>query len=162
MQQQCPKCKTFLNSKNAVSLHMLQDEGCYPSSQDSIADKLEHEISERFGQVEFLMHLIPGTRGSDTLLERWHRVIFQRNMVYDYDTGRFKEKENLTIEQSAHITKQDNLARPKRALIEADKKKHNSDGSIYISHECILPSQQTLLLHDILYQEYKRFWGRRS
>ena len=44
MEIQCPKCHAWLHTKNALAFHAIQAERCFPSSFDSIADKVQSRI----------------------------------------------------------------------------------------------------------------------
>lgn len=175
MQIQCPKCNAFLKSKNALAFHMLQDEQCYPSSNDSIADRVKENLEKKEGQVHFLLLKEPSTRGSNMFLYGWYNVIFAKTHIYE--AGQFKPtaKAAIKLAELNFQTRPDTLSRAKRNLQLEDKKLYhkkreytNEKGKVVIDylddwevkHECILTSSQTQLKHEIEEQAYRDNYGR--
>ena len=163
MEIQCPKCRAWLHTENALAFHAIQVERCFPSSFDSIADKVHSRIETLQGQVEFLLRLQPETRGSDDWLEKWHQVIFQRTHYYDYATKQFIEKHGVKAENVKFKVKQASLGRLRRFTQRSDRTLyHDGNGNVTIAHECLLPSAQMSLIRSIEAEESRWAWYKRG
>ncbi len=156
---QCPRCGEFCKTKNSQALHLLTDERCFKTGED-IADALRHSIYSRMGQVDYLIRLIPATRGDPVLLENWHKVIFQRTKYYDYGVHLFFEKEGQQVHGKQ--IRQDSLDRCRRKLQETDEKLYHDKETRMplVEHDCIQSSEQTQLKREILQEEHRRIWPK--
>ena len=162
IQHECPRCHAMLNTKNALAFHALQDEHCYPTSFDAIADKILSRIESLQGQVDFLLIAIPSTRGDNEFLAKWHAVIFQHTHYYDAAQQAFHEKQGAELRTLAHHIKQASLERLKRFTQSNDRHAwHMSNGSAKYAHACVLPSRQVDLRHMIEAEESRFIWARR-
>lgn len=162
-QHECPRCRATLATKNALTFHALQEEHCYPSSFDRIADKIASRIETLQGQVDFLLYAIPPTRGDNEFLAKWHAVIFQHTHYYDTATQAFHEKHGAELKTLSHHVKQASLERLKRFTQRADRDAyHFEDGASKSVHNCTLPSRQVDLRHMIEAEESKYLWASRE
>lgn len=164
---QCPRCNSWLHSKNSLAFHAIQDERCFPSSFDSIADKVRSRIETLQGQVDFLLYLRPETRSSDDWLEKWHQVIWQKTHTYNYDTRLFSEKHGIKGENVKFKVKQASLGRLRRftqredLLLYHDYLSQSDPERILIPHECLRASRQVQLIRSIEAEESRLEWARR-
>jgi hypothetical protein len=163
----CPRCNEILNSKNAIAWHAIQEERCYPSSFDRIADKVQSRIDSLQGQVDFLLYIKPETRSSDDWLEKWHQVFFQHTHYYDHATQAFIEKKGIPAQSVKFKVKQASLGRLRRYTQREDLVKYHAWTSrtnperILIPHECMRASRQIQLIRSIEAAESTREWARR-
>ncbi|MEM3245701.1 MAG: hypothetical protein QXN16_02950 [Candidatus Micrarchaeaceae archaeon] len=170
----CPRCHALLNSQNALKLHMLQAERCYPSSDDLIADAIQERIDTLSGAVHYILIKIPSTRGDDELLAHWYRTIFAKTEQYDYDIHAFRSIA-ITPEAAVKSVKTESIGRLRRHIQEEDRKlyhKHHTEFdakgreiTVYEptwlqEHLCVLPSYQTQLKRQIEYEESRQLWAR--
>ena len=159
MQQQCPRCKNFLNSRNAYDLHLLSIEGCY-TSNTSIVEKITERINTLRGQVHYLLCIQPGTRGDDTILEGWHKVYFQHTHYYEPATQGFHERKDIPISQLHMKVKGGSLSRLRRFVQMEDRELyHDEEGRPIMEHDCILPSGQVQLRRQIEAQLSRALWA---
>ncbi|MEM3414799.1 MAG: hypothetical protein QW575_04450 [Thermoproteota archaeon] len=169
----CPRCHAQLNSKNALTLHMLQAERCYPTTDDLIVDKIKERIDTLKGAVHYILIKIPATRGDDELLAHWYRTIITKTEQYDYNIHAFRPTA-ITPEAIVKGVKTESIGRVRRHLQEEDKKlyhKHHtetdSNGREIIVYEpgwlqdhlCVLPTYQTQIRRQIEYEESKQLWA---
>ncbi|MEM3215955.1 MAG: hypothetical protein QXS81_01295 [Candidatus Micrarchaeaceae archaeon] len=169
----CPRCHAQLNSKNALTLHMLQTERCYPTTDDLIVDKIKERIDTLKGAVHYILIKIPATRGDDELLAHWYRVIFTKTEQYDYDIHAFRSIA-ITPEAAVKSVKTESIGRLRRHLQEEDRKlfhkrhiEHDAKGREIIVYEpawlqdhlCVLPSYQTQIRRQIEFEESKQLWA---
>ena len=158
MQIKCPRCNEWLNSKNALALHMLGQERCYQEGTD-IADKLRNDITKLRGAVEYILYREPGTRGGDDkqLLD-WYRVFFLHTKFYDPKTQSFHWKGDGTVKVSEDRfeVKEDTLARRRREI-------QHDDEALYhhplVPHECLLGGGQAQIRRVVQEQEHRLYYS---
>ncbi|MEM3416251.1 MAG: hypothetical protein QW719_02860 [Candidatus Micrarchaeaceae archaeon] len=169
----CPRCHAQLNSKNALTLHMLQAERCYPTTDDLIVDKIKERIDTLKGAVHFILIKIPATRGDDELLAHWYRTIFAKTEQYDYTIHAFR---SIALSPDAIVkgVKTESVGRVRRHIQEEDRKlfhKHHTvldekgktitiyEAEWTTDHLCVLPSHQTQIRRQIEFEESKQIWA---
>jgi hypothetical protein len=150
---------------------MLQDEICYPDPiNESILDMVKGRITDKTGQVHFLLLKEPGTKGDNELLAGWYHVFFQHTHTYDPNTQSFIEKQGIKLSQMKYRVRQATLERIKRKLQEEDgllyhkKMKDEKDRTVILEewlypHTCLRASSQHQLQSRVEYEISRKGWA---